>query len=257
LVLDVTGTWETVMTTTEQPVLKDDLRRAGMTVQAHVARGRHAVWGGSVAGEMLEWYRREIAHPEQSTPAPGSDWEQLMAEASATPPGARGLLFLPHMSAAACPVVDSHSMGALVGMSGRTTRGDILRAIIEALDYQFLDMVSALESALGRSLDQFVAVGGATRNSFWMQNKADVVGRPLEVPAVEEATPLGAAILAGIGVGLYRDEQEAFQRVYRPGRTYQPDPRRAARYAEWFSVYRDLYPAVRPLHHRLFEEFMT
>jgi sugar (pentulose or hexulose) kinase len=54
-----------------------------------------------------------------------------------------------------------------------------------------------------------VAVGGATRNVFWMQNKADVTGLPVEVPEVEEATPLGAAILAGIGVGLYRDEQDA------------------------------------------------
>ena len=55
-----------------------------------------------------------------------------------------------------------------------------------------------------------MAVGGATRNAFWMQNKADMLGRPLEVPAVTEASPLGAAILAGIGVGLYRDEQEAY-----------------------------------------------
>ena len=61
------------------------------------------------------------------------------------------------------------------------------------------------------------------------------------------------SILAGIGVGLYRDEEDAFQRVYRPGRTYEPDPERSARYAEWFQVYRDVYPAVRPISHRLFE----
>ena len=257
VVLDVTGTWETVMTATDHPVLKDELRQAGITVQAHVAGGQHTVWGGSVAGEMLEWYRRELASSSNSTVSSPvvADWAQLMAEASATPPGARGLMFLPHMSAAACPVVDPRSMGALVGLGGQTTRGDILRAMIEALDYQFLDIVSAMESALGGSLDKFVAVGGATRNSFWMQNKADVVGRPLEVPDVEEATPLGAAILAGIGVGLYQDEEDAFQRVYRPGKTYEPDPTRAARYAEWFKIYRDLYPAVSPISHRLFEGF--
>ena len=65
-------------------------------------------------------------------------------------------------------------------------------------------------------------MGGATRNEFWMQNKADVAGRPIEVPDVEEATPLGAAILAGIGVGLYRDERDAFERVYKPGKTFEP-----------------------------------
>ena len=62
-----------------------------------------------------------------------------------------------------------------------------------------------------------MAIGGAVNNAFWMQNKADVVGRPIEVPELDEAVPLGAAILAGIGVGLYRDEQDAFERVYRPG----------------------------------------
>jgi len=67
---------------------------------------------------------------------------------------------------------------------------DVLRAIIEGLDYQFLDIVTAMESGLGSRLDKFVAVG-ATRNQFWMQDKADVTGRPVEVPDVEEATPLG------------------------------------------------------------------
>ncbi|NUQ66588.1 MAG: hypothetical protein HUU20_29345, partial [Pirellulales bacterium] len=125
------------------------------------------------------------------------------------------------------------------------------------LDYQFLDIVSAMEAALGARFEKLVAVGGATRNRFWMQNKADIAGRPVEVPDVEEATPLGAAILAGIGVGVYRNEQEAFERVYRPGAVYEPDPQRSAKYARWFPIYRELYPAARNVNHRLFEEFLT
>jgi len=112
-------------------------------------------------------------------------------------------------------------------------------------------IVDAMEQELGTRLDRFVAVGGATRNEFWMQNKADVVGRPIEVPGIEEATPLGAAVLAGIGVGLYRDEEDALQRVYRPGKTYEPDPALAPRYAEWFQTYKQLYPALAPVSHRL------
>ena len=238
MVLDVTGTWETVMTATERPVLKDELRRAGMTVQAHVARGMHAVWGGNVAGEMLEWYRRELATPATAAdPSTGeADWPELMAEAAASPAGARGVMFLPHMSAAACPVVDPRSLGAFVGLGRRATRGDMLRAI----DRRARLPVPRHRDGRGvgarwLSSIEFVAVGGATRNSFWMQNKADVVGRPIEVPDVEEATPLGAAILAGIGVGLYRDEEDALQRVYRPGKTYEPDRKRSAQYAEWFA----------------------
>jgi xylulokinase len=203
VVLDVTGTWESVLTATEGPVLRDALRATGMTVQAHVARGMHAVWGGCVAGEMLEWFRRcygrALAH---DAPAEGDvPWEPLLISAAASPPGSRGAFFLPHMSGANCPVVDPRSLGAWFGLSPRTDASDMLRAVFEGLDFQFRDIVDALESSLATHFDRLVAVGGATRNAFWMQNKADVVGRPIEVPAIEEATPLGAAMLAGIGIG--------------------------------------------------------
>jgi xylulokinase len=150
-------------------------------------------------------------------------------------------------------MVDERSLGAFVGLSNRATSGDVLRAMIEGLDYQFLDIVSSLESGLGTRLDKFIAVGGAVRNRFWMQNKADVIGRPIEVPAIEEATPLGAALLAGIGMGIYADEEDAFQRVYKPGETYQPNVELSAKYAEWFRIYRQLYPALAPISHQLFD----
>ena len=259
VVFNITGTWECVTTQTTEPMLKDELRLAGMTVQAHVARGMYAVWGGNVAGEMLEWYRKQLSGPLSQDHQSGNaaDWETLMNEAASSPPGADGVMFLPHLSGASAPVVDPQSLGAFVGLSTRTSRGCLLRAVIEGLDYQFRDVVCAMESALGFTLDKFVAVGGAVRNAFWMQNKADVVGRPVEVPMVEEASPLGAAMLAGIGVGLYKDEDDAFQHVYRPGCTYEPDADRSARYSEWFSVYRNLYPTLKPISHTLSEGFVS
>ena len=255
--LDVTGTWETVITSTSTLVLDDELRQAGMTVQAHVVRGMHAVWGGAVAGEMVEWFRRQLAGNGVDASDDRLSWEQLMDEAAASPAGAGGVLFLPHMSGAACPMVDGHSLGVFAGLTARATRGDMLRAIVEGLDYQFLDIVLAMESALGSKLEKVIAVGGATRNRFWMQNKADVIGRPIEIPRVEEATPLGAAILAGIGVELYEDEEDGCRHVYRTGETYQPDRERARKYAEWFDLYKQLYPAMKLINHRLFAESMT
>ena len=254
-VLDITGTWESIITTTAEPILKDELRQAGMTVQAHVAQGMHTVWGGNVAGEMVEWYRNQLA--DFSDVGKDPDWVQLMGEAEATPHGARGVMFLPHMSAASCPMVDPQSMGAFVGLSPRATRGDVLRAIIEGLDYQFFDVVCAMENAMGGGLGRFIAVGGATRNSFWMQNKADIAGRPIEVPAVEEASPLGAAMLAGIGVEAYENVEQAYQRVYKEGAAFEPDGTRAKDYERWFKIYRQLYPAIAPVSHQLFGEFAT
>ena len=105
-----------------------------------------------------------------------------------------------------------------------------------------------LEEPFGR----FVMVGGATRNHFWMQNKADMLGHAIEVSEVAEASPFGAAILAGIGVGLYHDLQDAWRHVDCPGTTLQPDPGRAAQYARWIRTYRELYPATRPISHSLY-----
>lgn len=259
VVLDVTGTWEIVLATIPAPILTPEVQKLGVTIETHVARDTYAVWGGAVASDMLEWYRKEYGYEAQQRAEKegGVDWDYLMSEASASPAGARGAMFLPHMSAAGCPLVDARSLGAFVGLSNFAQSGDILRAIIEGLDYQVLDIVTALKTGLGISHDRLIAVGGATRNQFWMQNKADVVGLPIEVPEVEEATPLGAAILAGIGVGLFKNEQDAFERVYKPGKTYQPDPQLSSKYAEWYQIYKQLYPALAPISHQLYEQFRT
>lgn len=259
VVLDVTGTWEIVLAAIPEPVLTPQVQKFGMTVETHVARGAYAAWGGAVAADMLEWYRKEYGDvTERPAGQEGSaSWEDLMAEAAASPAGSRGVMFLPHMSAAGCPVVDARSLGAFVGLSNFVRRGDLLRAVIEGLDYQVLDILMALKSGLGIQPECLVAVGGATRNPFWMQNKADVTGLPVEVPELEEATPLGAAILAGIGVGLYRDEQEAFERVYKPGKTYRPNPELASKYSDWYEIYRQLYPVLKPVSHQLYTHFRS
>jgi xylulokinase len=257
--LNVTGTWETVMTPTAAPALHDELRVAGMTVQAHVASGLYTIWGGNVSGEMLQFWVRMLTHGAAATDESGDGlaWDELMAAAAEAPAGSHGVMFLPHMAASACPVVDPRSLGALVGLSIRATRGDLVRSVLEGLSYQFLDMLSVIESVLDTRLEEIVAVGGATRNALWMQTKADVSGRSVHVPAVEQATPLGAAILAGIGVGVYRDEQEAFARVSKPCKTYQPNSKHFHRYADSFSTYRKLYPTIQPLSHGIFEGLMT
>ena len=154
-------------------------------------------------------------------------------------------------------MVDSQSLGGFAGLGPSATRGDMLRALIEGLDYQLLDIVQEMRKNLGFDVSTLVAAGGAIRNSFWMQNKADMIGCPIEVPEVEDASPLGAAMLAGIGVGIYRDEKDAFERVRKPGRTYEPDLRATAQYAERFPLYKSLYPALKPVSHAVTEKLQA
>ena len=253
VVLDVAGTWEIVVAALEQPVLTEEVRKMGWWVDSHVARDTWAAMGSAVAAEMLEWFRDQYGFEERqkAQAAGGTDWGHLMAAAAGSPPGANGVMFLPHMSGATIPAPDPSSMGAFVGLRNIVTKADMLRAVVEGLNYQFLQILQGVEAGLGVQPDQFVTVGGGAQNAFWMQNKADMVGKAFETPEIDEATPLGAAILAGIGVGLYQDEQDAFQQVYRPGRVYEPDAHLTARYAEGFETFQQIYPALKPLHQRL------
>ena len=255
VVQDVVGTWEIIVAAIDEPVLTPEVLDMGWWVDSHVARDTFAAMGSAVAADMLEWFRDQFGQAEarKAETDGGADWDYLVALAAESPPGANGVMFLPHFSGSTIPIVDANSKGAFVGLRNTATRGDMLRAVIEGLNFQFLQILQGVETALKVTPEKFVAVGGGTQNAFWMQNKADMVARPFETPEIEEATPLGAAILAGIGVGLYADEQEAFDRVYRPGKVYEPDADLASLYAERFEIYKQLYPALAPINQGLAE----
>ena len=256
VVLSVLGTWDIIVAALPEPVLTPEVCRMGAWVDSHVAKDTWAIMGSAVAAEMLEWFRREYGFEEkQKAEAKGGvDWDYLMEAAKSSPPGANGVMFLPHMSGSTFPIVDPNSTGAFVGLRNFTTKADMLRAVVEGLNFQFVQILKGLESGVGLKADTLVAVGGGTKNSFSMQNKADMAGKPIETPELEEATPLGAAILAGIGVRLYKDEQDAYAHVRRPGRLYEPNLALTAKYAERFKVFERIYPALKEVNaglHRL------
>ncbi len=235
-----------------EPVLTPEVQRMGVVVDSHVARDRYAVMGATVAADMLEWFKHEIGSPSSSCGDEGaSEWARLIDLASQSPIGSNGLFFLPHMSGSFCPVLDPTSTGAFVGLRNIAGRGDLFRAMIEGLNYQFLQIIRAFGQGLGVRSDKIVVIGGPTKNRLWMQNKADVTGIVVEVPDMEEAVPLGAAILAGIGTGVYRNEQDAFSHVYRPGTSHAPDPQAQARYRELYARHEDLYPTLKTFVEKL------
>jgi xylulokinase len=245
VLLDVLGTWEMVVSALREPVLTPEVQRMGVLVDAHVARDRYAVMGATVAADMMEWFKREIGAPDSGGGAGDSEWARLIELGSQAPIGSNGVFFLPHMSGSFCPVLDPASAGAFVGLRSLAGRGDLFRAVIEGLNYQFLEIIRAFERGLGVTSDRIVAIGGPTKNRLWMQGKADVTGLVVEVPDMEEAVPLGAALLAGIGTGVYRDEQDAFAQVWRPGVAYEPEAQAQARYRELYARYKALYPALK------------
>ena len=250
--LDIMGTWENAIATVRHPVLTPEILHSGICMQAHVIKDVYAAWGGSAAGESLEWFRKQFARDshEKDGLVP---WNLLMKELENTYPGSGGIIYLPHITAAGCPVNDNKAMGAFAGLTNTACREHMFRAVIEGLNYQFLDILSAMEKSMNCKFTDIKASGGATRNQFWMQNKADVTGMSIEVSDVTDASPLGAAVLAGLGLGLYPDINSAYDRIKRPGRIYRPEPASAGKYREYYKIYKQMYPALKPITHKLFE----
>jgi xylulokinase len=194
--------------------------------------------GGSVVavGGALQWARQLLGQ------LPDSD--SLTRLATESEPGAGGLLFLPYLSGELQPINDGNARGVFLGLSWRTGRAEVARAVMEGAAYAVAHNAQIAREA-GVRMVEMRAVGGPTRSPLWCQIFADVTGEPIAVPADHAGAPLGNALLAAAGVGLVADPAQVALSAARAGRVYEPDPRRHQRYQALFAIYRQLYPQLR------------
>ncbi|HEX8774775.1 MAG TPA: glycerol kinase GlpK [Pyrinomonadaceae bacterium] len=132
-----------------------------------------------------------------------------------------GVYFVPALAGLGAPHWDAYARGSIHGITRGTTRAHLARAALESMCYQTLDVVGAMERDSGIILKEVRADGGAVTNSFLMQFQSDILGVPLEVPSVTETTALGAAYLAGLAVGFWKDRAELEKR-WKVGQRYEP-----------------------------------
>jgi xylulokinase len=160
---------------------------------------------------------------------------------------------LPHLRLANPPYDDPKSRGAFIGLSTDVKRGALFRAVLESLAYEARNSLEPLLTYPEvEPLRKIYAIGGSTRNQLLMRIKAAVLNQPITVATVAEATSLGAAILGGLGAGVYADVPSALAQLRHAQTVVEPDPDEAARYDLYFrQVYQQLYPTLRPLHHIL------
>jgi glycerol kinase len=147
-----------------------------------------------------------------------------------------GVYLVPAFAGLGAPYWDERARGTIVGLTRGTRREHLVRATLEAIAYQTRDVVECVRSDSGLDLDALRVDGGACRNDFLMQFQADVLGAPVERPAVLEVTALGAAALAGLGVGFWRDRAEIEASTAGGMRVFDPalsESRREALYAGW------------------------
>jgi xylulokinase len=197
----------------------------------------------------LRWFRDGFCEPQmhQSAQSNTDAYDLMLAGASADP---GGLLVLPHFSGSGTPTFDIASKAAILGLTFGTTRADIAKAILEGLTYELRLNLDLLKAG-GVQIDVLRAIGGGAKSKLWLQLKADITGIPVVTPEITEAAGFGAALLAGVGVGLFPSAVEAANRFLKLTVEYTPNPARHVAYTNLFELYRQVYPAVSPITHQL------
>ena len=200
------------------------------------------VGGLSTAGAAVDWFRRTMAG--------GADYATLIDEAAATPPGSLGAGFLPQLRLGTPPHPDTYARGAFFGLSTDITRGCLFRAVLEGMAADTHRCALAM-AALAKAPPpaEIRVIGGLTRNPVYMRIKASLAGQPITVIELPDAVAMGAALLAGIGAGLYRDLADAQARMRRDECVIAPDPAEHAFYRRFVDeVHAPAYPQLRPVH---------
>jgi len=244
VVLDSTGTTEAELVTLE--TVEPHLAKADLSfcLGCHVVEGRYYAIGSILgAGSMIGWLA-DLLWPTERPADREAALQALTRAATQSEVGARGLYVLPHLAGAGSPDRDSTARGVFAGLTLEHTRADLARAAIEGLAYELRFLWEALERFSGQPIEHVVSVGGGARNALWSQIKADVTGHEMQVPEHVEAVTLGAAILAGLGAGIYGGLEDVRRSIHLPMAVTSPRPEAVPKYEE---RYRLLVTEIRPL----------
>jgi xylulokinase len=191
-------------------------------------------------GIVLSWWRAVIGGKKPPS------YSTLLAEAARIPAGSEGLFFLPYLEGERTPHMDPGASGAFVGLTTRHTQGHLTRAVLEGVAYALRDCLLMLQ-AVGPTPDHFLIGGGGSQSEVWRQVMASMLGVMLQTVSGAEHTALGAALLAGLGAGMFYDLAQATALTVHYSPPEAPDPGDQAVYAEQHAQYQALYPALRSL----------
>ena len=204
------------------------------------------------AGLSLQWFRNQFCPAERETAAVlGVDpYELMTAEAEKSPIGANRLLYLPYLMGERSPLLDSDARGVFFGLSAIHTRGDLVRAVMEGVAYSQRQCLDVFRE-MGVDVSDMAICGGGGRSPLWRQMLSDLYGCPVKTIASEQGPALGAAILAGVGAGVYGTVAQGCAAAVRTGEHSAPDSAASAAYEPYYDLYRRLYPALREQFHTL------
>ncbi len=243
------GTSGVVFAASDAPVT-DPLGR--LHTFCHAIPGRWHVMGVTqAAGLSLRWFRDTFGTSfSLSSAAVGEDlrdpYELLCEEAIQVAPGAGGVLWAPYLMGERTPHLDPNARAALVGLAANHGRAYIIRAILEGVAFSLKDTLTIFRE-LAIPVREIRLGGGGARSPLWRQIQADVYGQTVEIVEAEEGAAYGAALLAGVGVGVWPSVEAACSAIVHVAMRIEPQEEAVPVMRDSYRAYRKLYPALRDI----------
>lgn len=220
---------------------------ARLHVFNHALPGMWYILGAILsAGLSLRWLRGVNGLEAMG----GAAYAQFSAEAETVTAGANGLIFLPYLTGERTPLMDAKARGGYIGLTAYHERGHLARAVMEGVAFA-LRQALEISVGLGGQVESVVATGGGMESAVWRQILADVLDLPLQKTLMSEQTGTGAALLAGVGVGVYGSFEEAGRLMQHYGAPTTPNAANRAVYDTLYAEFTGLYPKLREDFHRL------
>jgi len=210
--------------------------------------GEYCMFGCVLAaGGSFQWYRNILAQTEiaQARRRKIDPYELLTAQAAEAPTGCEGLFWLPYLTGERTPHADPNAKACWIGIHSRTTRNELVRAVMEGATFAMNDVVTLLREDQGMRIRQIRLSGGGARSAFWRQMQADIYGTACATINTEEGPAYGAALLASVGAGEYGHIRQAVKAGISITRTIKPITANKRLYAKYYAQYRRLYPALK------------
>ena len=208
----------------------------------HVVPDKWLLQGGTTGGGgVMRWLNRELG--ESNEPCSLKLFNDLAKE---VPAGSDGLVFLPYMAGERSPIWDSNAKGVYYGLDFQKSKGHLIRAAMEGVAYSLHHNLEVAKE-IGVKVEVLRAMGGSANSHLWTQIKSDVTGLPIIVAASDTATTLGAAILAGVGVGMYESFEEAVNLTVKHQREHTANLEHSDVHNKNYATYLKLYDNLKHL----------
>ncbi len=237
-VLDISGTSTSIAAYTHEPVYDP----AGTMLTHLSANGRYWTLENAslITGGNLRWYKDTIAR---------CSYEEMDRAAMDIAPGSEGLIFLPYLQGQITPAANSSARGVFAGLTMNHAVAHMTHAVYEANVFTIRDCIEVINRSVGTP-EMIIGTGGGTRSELCCQMKADCLGIPFQVMASENATGIGAGILAGMAEGLFASAEDAVHRYVKKGKLYTPETSKKAAYDEAYRAYLECQQTCQSLFER-------